>query len=306
MSTLPCASSASPCRSAGPPPSRTSHSPLRRDRSTHCWVPTALGSPRRSRVRWDSAHRVAGTVRIFGLDPTATMRGPPTSQGSCSRTAACRCPPSPWPCCGTSPASTGIRLTSTTWSADWASTRSRTDRSDDSPATAPARRARRCTHRQPALVFLDEPTAGLDPQARIAVDEVVQDLRAAGAAIVLTTHDMADAERLADFHGHRSRPRDRARHRARTDGDGGGRCSGKTARIVLDGDPPESALIATRSGGDRPCRGERHHAGRTPAASDLHRVTGVLADHALDVRSFDYRGKSLGDVFLELTGRSLR
>lgn len=43
-----------------------------------------------------------------------------------------------------------------------------------------------------------------------------------------------------------------------------------------------------------------------PRASDLHRVTGVLADHALDVRSFDYRGKSLGDVFLELTGRSLR
>ena len=51
---------------------------------------------------------------------------------------------------------------------------------------------------RPELVFLDEPSAGLDPQARIAVWEVVRQARASGVAVVLTTHLMEEAERLAD------------------------------------------------------------------------------------------------------------
>jgi ABC-2 type transport system ATP-binding protein len=51
---------------------------------------------------------------------------------------------------------------------------------------------------RPEVLFLDEPSAGLDPQSRQAVWSVLADVRAQGAAVVLTTHYMEEAERLAD------------------------------------------------------------------------------------------------------------
>jgi ABC-2 type transport system ATP-binding protein len=50
----------------------------------------------------------------------------------------------------------------------------------------------------PELLFLDEPTTGLDPQARRAVWETVESFRAAGGTVLLTTHYMEEAARLAD------------------------------------------------------------------------------------------------------------
>ena len=52
---------------------------------------------------------------------------------------------------------------------------------------------------RPDVVFLDEPTAGLDPQARRGVWELVRDLRSAGVTVVLTTHYLEEAEQLADL-----------------------------------------------------------------------------------------------------------
>ncbi|WP_035281142.1 ABC transporter ATP-binding protein [Brevibacterium album] len=156
---------------------------------------------------------------------------------------------------------------------------------------------------RPRLVFLDEPTAGLDPQARIAVDEVIARLRGEGVAIVLTTHDMADAERLADTvtvidHG-------------RVIAEGSvdevvGTTAHRTVRMVAEAEPPEGFLIALAAEGVL-------HADRTvltldcgPDPDALHRVTGLLAEHRIALRSLEWRGRSLGDVFLELTGRALR
>jgi lipooligosaccharide transport system ATP-binding protein len=57
--------------------------------------------------------------------------------------------------------------------------------------------ARALVHR-PRLLFLDEPTTGLDPQARMGVWDLVDGLRAEGLGVILTTHYMDEAERLSD------------------------------------------------------------------------------------------------------------
>jgi ABC-2 type transport system ATP-binding protein len=66
--------------------------------------------------------------------------------------------------------------------------------------------ARAIMHR-PAVLFLDEPTAGLDPQSRLSLWEAVHDLNAAGQTILLTTHYMEEADQLCERlaimdHGH--------------------------------------------------------------------------------------------------------
>jgi len=51
---------------------------------------------------------------------------------------------------------------------------------------------------RPEVVFLDEPTAGVDPEGRIAVRQVITALRDRGACVVITTHELPEAERVAD------------------------------------------------------------------------------------------------------------
>lgn len=51
----------------------------------------------------------------------------------------------------------------------------------------------------PEVLFLDEPSAGLDPQSRLMVFELIRELRDSGKAIILTTHLLDDAQRLADY-----------------------------------------------------------------------------------------------------------
>ena len=51
---------------------------------------------------------------------------------------------------------------------------------------------------QPKIVFLDEPTTGLDPQARRNLWELIKDIRSKGATVIITTHYMDEAEQLCD------------------------------------------------------------------------------------------------------------
>jgi lipooligosaccharide transport system ATP-binding protein len=57
--------------------------------------------------------------------------------------------------------------------------------------------ARAMVH-SPEVLFLDEPTTGLDPQARMAVWDIISALKQEGIGIILTTHYMDEAERLSD------------------------------------------------------------------------------------------------------------
>jgi ABC-2 type transport system ATP-binding protein len=57
--------------------------------------------------------------------------------------------------------------------------------------------ARAIMHR-PAILFLDEPTAGLDPQSRLALYDIVEELHAEGQTVLLTTHYMEEADQLCD------------------------------------------------------------------------------------------------------------
>jgi len=69
--------------------------------------------------------------------------------------------------------------------------------SGTSPAAAPVAIARALT-RDPGALLLDEPTASLDPGATSAVERLLRDLAGRGLALLVVTHDAAQAERIAD------------------------------------------------------------------------------------------------------------
>ena len=55
----------------------------------------------------------------------------------------------------------------------------------------------RALARDPAVLFLDEPTASLDPAATLTIEELVRTVSASGVKVVMTTHDLGEAARLA-------------------------------------------------------------------------------------------------------------
>ncbi|MCA5893437.1 ABC transporter ATP-binding protein [Isoptericola sp. NEAU-Y5] len=168
---------------------------------------------------------------------------------------------------------------------------------------------------RPEVVFLDEPSAGMDPQSRHAVWELVRELRSDGVAVVLTTHLMDEAEDLAD-HVHVV---DRGRLLAsgtvhdllttEPDGDAGTLRFDTVAGLDL---APLTARLSTvtpdAATGWSAAEAEPGSYVVTGPADPrtLAELTAWLADHDVLAGRITVGRRTLEDVFLDLTGRHLR
>jgi ABC-2 type transport system ATP-binding protein len=152
---------------------------------------------------------------------------------------------------------------------------------------------------RPELVFLDEPTAGLDPQARRATWELLDALRRDGVTVLLTTHLMDEAEQLADHvvvvdHGRKVAE---GSVEELTRGDGQVRFRGPVGLAI----EVPGAVVTEAPAGNYLVEGT----GQSDVPALLAGVTawcalqGVLVS---DLRA----GRSLEDVFLHLTGTEVR
>jgi ABC-2 type transport system ATP-binding protein len=170
---------------------------------------------------------------------------------------------------------------------------------------------------RPDVVFLDEPSAGMDPQSRRAVWDLVRELRADGVAIVLTTHLMDEAADLAD-HVHvvdHGRVIASGSVRELTDGGAGAGTLRIEARPGLDLAGLRDALPAGLPDGGGAGAAPWIAAEAEPGVytvtgpvdpSTVAAVTAWLADRGVLARSVTTGSRTLEDVFLDLTGRNLR
>jgi ABC-2 type transport system ATP-binding protein len=156
---------------------------------------------------------------------------------------------------------------------------------------------------RPDLVFLDEPSAGMDPQTRLAAWDLVQQLRRDGVTVVLTTHLMDEAERLADDvviidHGRvvAAGPTSELT--------GSGEVLTFTATPGLDLSALRRRLRATSSVVEVPAGVYRVEGDVGPELLAL--VTTWCAEQGVLPRELSTGRRSLEDVFLDLTGRELR
>lgn len=155
----------------------------------------------------------------------------------------------------------------------------------------------------PEVVFLDELTTGLDPQARRAIWELIFGIRDRGKTVLLTTHLMEEAERLCDRVAIVER-----------------------GRIIELGTPvelverhcPERSVVFSTDGDGVAARFEGvpsvHRVSSDGATHTLHgegedfvtEVINVIAREGIQVRGFRTEIPSLEDVFLKLTGHGIR
>jgi ABC-2 type transport system ATP-binding protein len=157
---------------------------------------------------------------------------------------------------------------------------------------------------EPDVVFLDEPTAGLDPQGRRSLWEVVRTMKAEGRTIVLTTHYMDEAEALCDRlaildHGKILRAGTPAELIA-------GLGIPSVVELTFDGTAPDPADFAASLGTAVEARGDVWEIPTPDPKTLLPRLFTAIESMRLDYNQVHVRRATLEDVFLQLTGRSLR
>jgi ABC-2 type transport system ATP-binding protein len=151
---------------------------------------------------------------------------------------------------------------------------------------------------KPEVAFLDEPTAGIDVAGRQVIREVIRDLRQAGVAVLLTTHDLEEAERVAD--------------RIVIIDKGAVVASGTPAELMRSSESDEIRFAAppqldTAGLGraltafvDEVAPGE-YRVGLPPTPANVAALTAWLAEHDLPLADLRAGRQRLEDVFLRLT-----
>jgi len=152
---------------------------------------------------------------------------------------------------------------------------------------------------RPSVAFLDEPTAGVDPAGRLAIRSVITDLRDRGACVLLATHELDEAERVAD----RVVIVDRGRLVA----------SGTPAQLMAGGDERRIRFSAP-AGLDTVALGAalgaavteqgpgEYRADTEPTPATVARLTAWLAEHDLAMADLRTGRQTLEEAFLRLTG----
>jgi ABC-2 type transport system ATP-binding protein len=149
---------------------------------------------------------------------------------------------------------------------------------------------------RPELVFLDEPSTGLDPQARRNLWDIIKTVKSQGRTIVLTTHYMEEAERLCDDVAIMDKGKVIARGAPhvliQT------HCKRATLSVPTDQFPEQTDGLQGFISA---------HGGRTQIRTEnVNAVVGKLLSMGVDMRGVNVKTPTLEDVFLKLTGRSLR
>jgi ABC-2 type transport system ATP-binding protein len=158
----------------------------------------------------------------------------------------------------------------------------------------------------PQMLFLDEPSAGLDPQARLEIHELVQELRREQRTILLTTHYIEEAEKLCDrvaiidegrivAMGTPEEIRSRTLGHARVEV----RCAQPVPAVAL---PAWPEVDATHVSDDR----RSITVTTTKAARTVVDLVRWIDQHGIELSDVQLKRPSLEDVFIELTGKSLR
>jgi ABC-2 type transport system ATP-binding protein len=156
----------------------------------------------------------------------------------------------------------------------------------------------------PDLVLLDEPTTGLDPQARRALWDVIRDLRNAGKTVLLSTHYMEEAEQLCDRVAIMDRGRVIALDRPETLI----KQHFRETAIELEavGEPPRQRLAALPGVSQTVFENGRPTLYSTNVPRTMAGLFHLVEDGILAFQDVTVRPATLEDVFLKLTGRRIR
>ncbi len=161
---------------------------------------------------------------------------------------------------------------------------------------------------KPRLLFMDEPTVGIDPQSRRAILDTVKDLNRQGMTVLYTTHYMEEAEELSNRVG----IIDHGELIALGTQDELTRQVGQTDTLILHiGENEDTKALAQalkRLDGVLEAIAVDHEISIvTPRAEDvLATVIGAASERGIKIHSIDIREPNLEAVFLHLTGRALR